>query len=111
MVHNYMQKLESAFKNELSGCAISIKEIDPHAYERNLKMEYTDAVIENLRSRFLDISIISIFGIFNPERIPETSSEDYSSYGTDKLSLLKEHFGESMLNHASLSIQWVYLSN
>ena len=63
----YMQKLDTALKEELSACRIVTKETDPHCFQRNVKMSYIEAVVDNLKSRFPDVCIISAFGIFNPE--------------------------------------------
>lgn len=104
----YMQKLSAALEGELSACRIVTKETDPHCFHRNVKNAYLEAVIDNLHKRFLDARVISAFGIFNPDRVPETTSEGHSTYGNDQLSVIKSHFGD-MLDHPALDQEWVYL--
>ena len=53
------------------------KETDPHCFNRNIKNAYIEAVVDNLNRRFPDVQVISAFGIFNPERVPDTTSESY----------------------------------
>ena len=107
MMAPYMQKLDTALSEELAVCRIVAKDTDPHCFRRNIKGSYIDAVVENLQCRFPDISVISAFGLFNPERIPDTASEQYRKYGNDQLHVLREHYGE-FLDHAVLEQEWVY---
>lgn len=104
----YMQKLDSALEEELSACRVIVKDVDPHNFAKNVKIAYIEELIENVRSRFPDVAIISALSIFNSESIPPTSSEEFSKYGEEQLDVLKRHFKEDVIDHGSLDQEWVY---
>lgn len=65
-----------------------------------IRKPYLTNLIENLKNRFEDKSIISAFDIFNPKKMPRTDHSDcsteereaFTTYGNDYIESLSKHY-------------------
>ena len=85
-----------------------MKERDPENFQKNVREAYIDAIVANIKSRFPDMTIITSFGIFDPNKTPATSSESFTEYGEVQLEVLIQHFGEAYLDQTALQQEWIY---
>ena len=103
-----MRKLPSIFK-ELAECCILVKDKDEDTFRKNVREAYIDSVVVNLRCRFPDVKIIPAFSLFDPRQVPESSTDQFQTYGEQQLRVLEEHFGRGYLDHSLLEQDWIYL--
>ena len=60
---------------------------------RNLLKKYTQALKENIDSRFKDaMPVVSAFAIFNANAIPNHGTAEFLSYGSKEISTLSNHY-------------------
>ena len=60
---------------------------------RNLLKKYTQALKENIDSRFKDaMPVVSAFAIFNANAIPNRGTAEFLSYGSKEISTLSNHY-------------------
>ena len=58
-----------------------------------LLSKYTDALKENIKSRFDDVlSVLKAFNIFNPTCLPERTDTEFKDYGNTSIEALTEKF-------------------
>lgn len=101
------KKLKEDFATEGRFALLEIKITDATlTFCDNLQSRYIDKLIENIQARFdATLPVLSAFNVFNPDCLPDQNSELWTSYGTDEIKVLADHFGlsaESLMDEFKL---------
>ena len=86
-----LKDADTRINGDLSEFNINVSPTQKDQFRRNIQEKYIDALVAQLENRFPDAVEVEAFSIFDPSKLP-ASSTDLSSYGNDKLALLGEKY-------------------
>ena len=82
---------QSKFNSDLSEFSIRVSSTQKDEFRRNIQEKYMDDLITQLENRFPDSVEVEAFSIFDPSKIPSSSTE-LGTYGNEKLAVMGEKY-------------------
>ena len=86
-----LKEAESKINSDLSEFSIRVSSTQKDEFRRNIQEKYIDDLITQLENRFPDSVEVEAFSIFDPSKIPSSSTE-LGTYGNEKLAVMGEKY-------------------
>ena len=106
----------ATFSGKKSGVQAKMKEHSPHALfvnchchqlQEKKRQCFIHQLRDNISSHFTSSDVVSTFSIFDPRKVPATSSSLFSLYGKGAIDTLIDHYAQDFPTESVHGVQFV----
>ena len=104
---NWVLELLEAAQDLETAIVEQITQEDKSIFQEKICQCFIHQLRGNITSRFTSSHVVSSFSIFDPRKVPATSSPLFSLYGEDTVDNLIDHYAQDFLSETVHGVQFV----